>query len=244
MTSSAYSSSLPTGSRRRCASPGRRAWKRAKYRLVVSPSTLGVSARITSSICSGSTAAVKVESPRLQGQCHPLVNQPAQHVERRKPRVRSTSMRESATTQITPLLRSGLRQMSHTGSAERCPQRWHCPPAAALPTGHRQRRGSAPRVGAVSAGQPLGCARADAGQTLELLDQPGRWWVKTVSGLQWLGRNLGRSSRHNGSHLGQVLSMARSRIRRLLSMLLPLLLAVLLVSCSGSAAGLQRFAWC
>ena len=35
--------------------------------------------------------------------------------------------------------------------------------------------------------------------------------------------------------------MARSRIRRLLGMLLPLLLAVLLVSCSGSAAGLQRF---
>ena len=35
--------------------------------------------------------------------------------------------------------------------------------------------------------------------------------------------------------------MALTRFSRLLRMLLPLLLAVLLVSCSGSAAGLQRF---
>ena len=95
-------------------------------------------------------------------------------------------------------------------------------------------------------GQPLGGARADAGQSLELLDQPGQ--RTRVTGQRTA--EAGQDSRQGAGReccppVGPPVAMIPlSPIRRLrssLSMALPLLLAVLLVGCAASAAGLNRY---
>ena len=89
----------------------------------MSPSTLGVSAKITSVIPSLAMRSIKGLMWSNSGPMPSIgeIKPPSTGYRPLNSRVRSKAnkSRESATTQIKPLLRSGLLQISQRGSAER-----------------------------------------------------------------------------------------------------------------------------
>jgi photosystem II oxygen-evolving enhancer protein 2 len=95
-------------------------------------------------------------------------------------------------------------------------------------------------------GQPLGGARADAGQTLELLDQAGQGTGVAAQDRAAAGGNVGAAPSRMGASSPPAAPVTATPVRflppaALLRSLVALALALLVTSCSGTTAGLNGY---